>query len=223
MRRLRVPPLSGFHCHYRTGLRLSPDERDHLFLLAGHATPGRVSRTNHVAPAVLRVLDRLEDTPAQVVTDLAETLAQTRFTGPARSMIYRWFTDPGSRSVYPEADQDRHARSTQGPRSTAVIRQLQASSPEFTHLWDQHEVGFQHDDSKTIVRRERTLAKGTSSAAYFTHGQPSSCCGSCYAANRSSTSATSGTSRKASSLAGTMRERAAVRSLPEPAERSMTR
>jgi hypothetical protein len=59
------------------GLRLSLDERDHLFRLAGHATPGRLSRTDHVSPAMMRVLDRLEDTPAQIVTDLAETLAQT--------------------------------------------------------------------------------------------------------------------------------------------------
>lgn len=54
-----------------------------------------------VSPALMRVLDRLDDTPAQVVTDLGETLAQnrlatdllgdqTRFTGaagPARRML----------------------------------------------------------------------------------------------------------------------------------------
>ncbi len=159
------------------GLRLSLDERDHLFRLAGHATPGRVSPNDHVSPAMMRVLDRLEDTPALVVTDLGETLAQTRlaitlfgdqtrFTGPARSMLYRWFTDPASRSVYPEADHELHSRvhvsqlrsahvrSSQGPRSTALIRQLQAASPEFRRLWDQHEVGFHYDDSKTVVHPE---------------------------------------------------------------------
>ncbi|MEY9964066.1 transcriptional regulator with XRE-family HTH domain [Streptacidiphilus sp. MAP12-16] len=159
------------------GLRLSLDERDHLFRLAGHPTPGRLTRTDHVSPAMMRVLDRLEDTPAQVVTDLAETLAQTRpatallgdqtrFTGPARSMIYRWFTDLRSRSLYPEADHDlhgrifvsqlrtAHVRSAQSPRSTALVRQLQAASPEFAQLWDQHEVGFQHDDRKALIHPE---------------------------------------------------------------------
>ena len=82
------------------GLRLTLDERDHLFRLAGHEAPARVLRSRHVSPALMRVLDRLDDTPAQVVTDLGETLAQNRlavallgdqtgFTGPARSGVYR--------------------------------------------------------------------------------------------------------------------------------------
>jgi transcriptional regulator with XRE-family HTH domain len=159
------------------GLRLSLDERDHLFHLAGHPTPGRVSRADHISPAMMRVLDRLDDTPAQIVTDLAETLAQThlatallgdqtRFTGPDRSMIYRWFTDTQSRSIYPEADHDHHSRifvsqlrtthvrSAQSPRSTALIQRLKATSAEFTRVWDQHEVGFRFDDDKTIVHPE---------------------------------------------------------------------
>ena len=56
-------------------LRLTQDERDHLFQLAGHAAPPRGFRSDHVTPALLRVLDRL-DTPAQVVSDLGVTLAQ---------------------------------------------------------------------------------------------------------------------------------------------------
>ena len=94
------------------GLRLSLDERDHLFRLAGHSAPARAPRTDHVNPALLRVLDRLQDTPAQVVTELGEILAQTPpaaaifgdqtgFSGPERSMIYQWFADPESRRVYP--------------------------------------------------------------------------------------------------------------------------
>jgi len=59
------------------GLRLSLAERDHLFTLAGHTTPRRTSRTDHVAPALMRVLDRLQDTPAQVMGGLGETLVQT--------------------------------------------------------------------------------------------------------------------------------------------------
>ena len=80
------------------GLRLSMDERDHLFRLAGHGTPSRVRRTEHIPPGIMRVLDRLTDTPAQVVTDLAVTLVQNRlavallgdqtsYDGPARSAI----------------------------------------------------------------------------------------------------------------------------------------
>src|SRR5918995_6758558 len=82
-------------------LRLSQDERDHLFRLAGHNPAPRGRRTDHVNPALLRVLERL-DTPAQVMSDLGDTLVQnelavalvgdqTQHTGPARSMLYRWF------------------------------------------------------------------------------------------------------------------------------------
>src|SRR6187401_3295117 len=59
------------------GLRLSLDERDHLFRLAGHTAPTRTLRSEHVSPGLMRVLDRLADTPAQVMTEFGETLAQT--------------------------------------------------------------------------------------------------------------------------------------------------
>ena len=80
---------------------LTDDERDHLLRLAGHEPRPRGARTDHVSPALLRVLDRL-DAPAQVVSDLGVTLkqnplaeallgVQTGYTGLARSQIYRWF------------------------------------------------------------------------------------------------------------------------------------
>jgi len=60
------------------GLRLTLDERDHLFRLAGHTAPTRVRRSDHVSPTLMKVLDRLDDTPAQVMSDLGETLVQNR-------------------------------------------------------------------------------------------------------------------------------------------------
>ena len=41
------------------GLHLSLDERDHLFRLAGHPTPARELRLEHVDAGLMRVLDRL--------------------------------------------------------------------------------------------------------------------------------------------------------------------
>ena len=55
-------------------LRLSSDERDYLFRVAGHAAPDRVA-AEHVAPALLRVLDRLSDTPAMILSALGEALS----------------------------------------------------------------------------------------------------------------------------------------------------
>lgn len=57
-------------------LRLSDDERDHLFHLGGEEPPRGAHGSGHVRPGLLLVLDRLDDTPAQVVGDLGDVLAQ---------------------------------------------------------------------------------------------------------------------------------------------------
>ncbi|MFF3751524.1 helix-turn-helix transcriptional regulator [Streptomyces sp. NPDC002018] len=159
------------------GLRLSLDERDHLFRTAGHNTPGRMLRTDHVNPGIMRILDRLDDTPAQVITGLAETLTQTRLavallgdetrhTGLDRSLIHRWFTDPRARLIYPEDDHPTHSRffasqlrtvySRQGAGSPAgrIVDALLERSEEFAALWGAHEIGVVRDDSKRISHPE---------------------------------------------------------------------
>ena len=158
-------------------LRLTMDERDHLFNLMGHNAPARFQQSEHVSPTLLRVLDRLDDAPALVLTDMADTLAmnplatallgdQTRHTGLARSAYYRWFMDPAERLVYPEADHARHGRAqaarlraalTTGsdlPRAARILAELQAHSPEFVRLWELQEVAQRYDESKTIVHPE---------------------------------------------------------------------
>src|SRR5689334_20008079 len=103
------------------GLHLSLDERDHLFRLAGHQPPAKGATAQHISPGVLRILDRLTDTPAEVVTELGETLRQNAlgvaltgdlmsYRGPARSIGYRWFTDPACRARYHPDDHELHAR-----------------------------------------------------------------------------------------------------------------
>jgi transcriptional regulator with XRE-family HTH domain len=158
-------------------LRLTSDERDYLFQLAGHTAPAPVSVTTHVPPALLRVLDRLDDTPALILSNLGETLVQNRMaaaligdrsghTGLARSEIYRWFTDPAERLYYPEYDRDRQSRAqvanlrsaygSMGPRSRAgeMVRALQKASPEFAELWERHEVARRFEDHKVLIHPE---------------------------------------------------------------------
>lgn len=156
------------------GLRLSLDERDHLFRTAGHNTPSRGLRGDHVTPGIMRILDRLGDTPAQVVTALGETLVQTRlavallgneteYTGLDRSQVHRWFTDPRARRIYPEADHDlqgrvltaglRAAYSRQGGDSRAgeIVEALLARSEEFAAVWGTHEIEVHRpDDTKRV-------------------------------------------------------------------------
>jgi transcriptional regulator with XRE-family HTH domain len=157
-------------------LRLSLDERDHLFRIAGHTAPARVIRTDHVAPGLMRVFDRLDDTPAMVVSDLGEALVQNRLakaligdhtelTGPARYAVYRWFTEDAERRRYPSRDhayqsrvQVASLRAAAGlrpdPRSSGLVGALRAVSPEFTEIWDRHEVKLRETDHKTLVHPE---------------------------------------------------------------------
>ncbi|AGZ41260.1 helix-turn-helix transcriptional regulator [Actinoplanes friuliensis] len=159
------------------GLHLSLDERDHLFRLAGHKPPLRGSTSEHISPGLLRIFDRLTDTPAEIVTELGETLRQnalgvaltgdlTRYTGPARSIGYRWFTDPAFRARY---HPDEHAllgrvfasglRETvarRGPGSWAAqLQQLLLDRSEmFRTVWDDHEVGVRFNEVKRFVHPE---------------------------------------------------------------------
>ncbi|MFD1544832.1 helix-turn-helix transcriptional regulator [Nonomuraea guangzhouensis] len=158
-------------------LRLTLDERDHLFGLIGHNAPARIHRLEHVSPTLMRVLDRLDDAPALVLSDMADTLAmnplatalmgdQTRHTGLARSAYYRWFTDPAERLYYPEEVHPRHSRTqaarlraalTTGsdtPRAARIVAELQERSPEFVRAWERQEVAQRYDESKTILHPE---------------------------------------------------------------------
>lgn len=158
-------------------LRLTRGERDYLFQVAGHNAPATTMSATHVAPALLRVLDRLDDSPAMILSNLGETLVQndaavalfgdrSGHTGLARSEIYRWFTDPSERLRYPEEDRDRQSRAqvanlraaygSLGPESLAdeLVRALQAASAEFAGLWERHEVARRFADHKTLIHPE---------------------------------------------------------------------
>lgn len=158
-------------------LHMSLEERDHLFRLAGHNIPERTLRANHVNPGMMRIIDRLADTPAQIMGTLGETLIQTplatallgdetRFTGMARSVAFRWFTDPDARTIYPPEDHDAYSRilvsdirtvtTREGPASVAaaMVKRLLAVSPEFAQLWDAHVVGVGHDRRKRVQHPE---------------------------------------------------------------------
>lgn len=159
------------------GLRLTLDERDHVFALAGHTAPRRLLRSEHVSPPLLRVLDRLSDTPALVLSDLGETLAQNPLaavllgdargrTGLSRSAIHRWFTEPGERDHYPERDHERQGRlqvaqlrtaatvNGGSARATELVQDLLARSTEFAAIWARHEVMRRFDDAKTLTHPE---------------------------------------------------------------------
>ncbi|MFD2796453.1 helix-turn-helix transcriptional regulator [Promicromonospora vindobonensis] len=159
------------------GLHMSIDERDHLFRLAGHNPPARGGYSEHISPGLLRVLDRLDDTPAEIVTELGETLRQTpmgaaltgdttQYTGPARSSGFRWFTDPAARQIYAPAERPfltrmyvaglREMVTLRGPDSRAahLAELLLDRSEEFRRVWDDHEIGVRPHEVKHFVHPE---------------------------------------------------------------------
>lgn len=159
------------------GLHLSLDERDHLFRLAGHNPPARGAVSEHISPGLLRIFDRLHDTPAEIVTELGETLRQTAlgvaltgdltsYSGPARSLGYRWFTDPATRQLYAPDDHPfltrmfvsglRGVATLRGPASRAahLSELLLARSEEFRSVWSEHEVGIRPHEVKHFIHPE---------------------------------------------------------------------
>ncbi len=159
------------------GLHLSLDEREHLFRLAGQHPPVRGTVPEHVSPGLLRILDRLDDTPAEIVTELGETLRQTptgvaltgdttRYEGPARSSGYRWFTEPGVRRLHaPEEHTFLGRMYASGLRSIATLRGpgsraahlaelLLERSEEFRRLWEDYEIGVRPRHLKRFVHPE---------------------------------------------------------------------
>ncbi|WP_152191301.1 helix-turn-helix transcriptional regulator [Georgenia satyanarayanai] len=156
------------------GLHLSLDERDHMFRLSGHQPPPRAATSDHIGPGLLRVLDRLQDTPAEIITELGETLRQSpmgvaltgdasRHSGPERSIGYRWFTDPAAAEAYPPEERSvlsrvyvaglREVATLRGPGSRAehLVDLLRGRSAEFHDLWERHEVGLRPPEVKRFA------------------------------------------------------------------------
>ncbi|MER6926734.1 helix-turn-helix transcriptional regulator, partial [Streptomyces spiralis] len=156
-------------------LRLTEDERDHLFVLAGHRPPEGRRAGSHVRPGLLYLLDQLARTPAQILGDLGDLLAQNAMAEalfgcvctveePDRNVVWRWFTDPFVREAYPEDEHERRGRLVVADLRTAVARRgsgdaeaaalvarLREASEEFAAIWDRHEVAVRRQ-SRLRVR-----------------------------------------------------------------------
>lgn len=148
-------------------LRLTGDERNHLFHLTGEEPPRAESASAHVRPGLLLILDRLHDAPAQVMTDYGDVLAQNAMAaalvgeaGTERNVVRRFFTDPRARALFPPEDHAAHARShvanlravtaarPNDPAPAALVGELRAASEEFAALWDSHEVAVRRASTK---------------------------------------------------------------------------
>ncbi|GGQ00913.1 transcriptional regulator with XRE-family HTH domain [Actinomadura coerulea] len=158
-------------------LRLTIAERDHLYVLAGHRPPAGPLAGEYVRPSMLYLLDRLHETPAQIIGDLGDLLAQNALAEalfgcvctveePDRNIVLRWFTDPFVREAYPEEEHEPHgrrhvaqlraavARRGGDAAASALVERLHAASDEFTRIWDRHEVAFERTGRMKVVHPE---------------------------------------------------------------------
>jgi len=154
-------------------LRLSEDERDHLYLLAGQRPPAGRQAGDHVGPGLLYLLDQLEQVPAHITNDLGDLLARNTMAEALlgcicsvreqdRNFVWRWFTDPTVQKIYnPEERQGQSrayvadlrasvARRNGDPASTRLVESLKNASAEFTELWELHEVAVRRTNRLRI-------------------------------------------------------------------------
>ncbi|WP_243722657.1 helix-turn-helix transcriptional regulator [Actinomadura sp. 7K507] len=158
-------------------LRLTGDERDHLYVLAGHRPPAGPFAGEHVRPGLLYLLDRLHETPAQIIGDLGDVLAMNAMAEflfgcvctveeGDRNIVWRWFTDPLVREAYPEDDYDRYsrlhvadlraavARRGNDAAASALVGRLRDASEEFARRWRRHEVAVRRTSRMKVLHPE---------------------------------------------------------------------
>lgn len=155
-------------------LRLTRDERDHVYLLAGHPAPAAYVSLGYADPGLMTILDALAPTvPAMITDDLEGVLAQnplnvallgrlTDLGGFEPSFLWHWFTDDRYRRLYAENDRDQLTRAYVADFRAAVARRgadteagalvdaLLAASEEFREVWALQEVAVRRTTRKVL-------------------------------------------------------------------------
>ncbi|MGW2955672.1 helix-turn-helix transcriptional regulator [Streptomyces eurythermus] len=151
-------------------LRLTQDERAHLFRLAGLAPPGPGVVPRHITPGVHRMLDRLAGTPVavfdaawnQLLANPLYTALMGEWQGDDLNGVWRNFLNPDSRvRQTPEsrgalqaslvADLRRTAaRYPDDAHLKALIAELRRRSAHFETLWESGAVGEHQAARKTV-------------------------------------------------------------------------
>ncbi|MCW2875906.1 MAG: hypothetical protein JWQ95_6 [Sphaerisporangium sp.] len=155
-------------------LRLETDERDQVFRLAGSAPPlaGRVEMS--IGPSVLRLLQRLTDLPALVLSAKSDVLAQnpmaaallgdlSRWPGRQRNIIWqRLLGTGGARVALSPKEDEATAQQAVGSLRTALSRyphdpdlrslvdELLAGNERFRSMWEEGRSTVWRSTHKTI-------------------------------------------------------------------------
>ncbi|MFB7629902.1 helix-turn-helix transcriptional regulator [Streptomyces sp. NPDC056149] len=155
-------------------LRLSQEERAHLFHLAGLAPPGPETVPGYLTPSIQRLLDRLTGTPVAVF-NAAWTLLVANAPyealmgdlpaghGNERNGVWRHFLGGGTSRARrtPQAQREHEATLVADLRAVAerypadrwlqrLIAELRTGSERFAQLWDTGAPGPHRASRKTI-------------------------------------------------------------------------
>jgi len=152
-------------------LRLSEDERGHLFRVAGVAPPQSGSIDRRITPGVRRMLEGMSDVPV-LIADAAWTivaanaLAHELLGDVEGNIVWRHFKGVAGRiDRDPESDRrfeqetvaDLHEALGRYPDDEPLrdlIAALRESSPLFAELWEQRPVAPRRADHKTFIHPE---------------------------------------------------------------------
>ncbi|MFJ9342155.1 helix-turn-helix transcriptional regulator [Streptomyces sp. NPDC101733] len=151
-------------------LRLTGDERAHLFRLAGLALPGPDTISAHITPGIQRMMDRLTGTPVaifdaawtQLLANPLYTALMGEWQGDDLNAVWRNFLGAGSRVRHTPASlgalrsaqaADLRRTASRYPsdrRLQRLVSALRLKSAEFDELWESGNVG-QHDSARKTI------------------------------------------------------------------------
>ena len=164
-------------------LKLTPNERRHLFLLAGQALPPHTFSTNEcISPALQRMLDDLDPTPAYVMGRRLDYLAWNKAanaifsleqaTSPyARNLVWRLFTNsrlrdhPNREMMVRNMLAEFRAANARYPGDRwfeELIEDLKRISPEFCRWWPHH-------DASSVLEGHKIMEHPTLGHLEFEH------------------------------------------------------
>ena len=155
-------------------LRLERDERDQVFRLAGSSPPlaGRIEMS--IRPSVLRLLQRLTDVPALVLSAKGDVLAQnpmaeallgdlSRWPTGQRNIVWQRFLGTGDSRVALSPEEDEAtaqqavgslrtalSRYPDDPDLRSLIEALLAGSDRFRRMWEEGRSASWRSMHKTI-------------------------------------------------------------------------
>lgn len=169
-----VRPSAAVLAALSRALRLDPDERDHLYSVAGHLPPKRTHVSSHVTPGIQRMVDRLGDVPVAVF-DAAWTIVlwnplwaalmgdPSGRAGRERNIAWRTFAGAGGSRVsktdgaarafeeFMVADLRRvRANYPDDPELGRLLTDLRRASARFDELWQRHLIVHPDSGPKTI-------------------------------------------------------------------------